>query len=188
MTSRTTPLRHAVRAPVGVVLLILAVSLAGCVPADPAAAPTPSFSNEAEAFAAAEATYREYVKALNAVDLSDPETFEGVYAWTTGEANAGARESFTQMHANGWAVSGTTTAARIEATRPTSPRSGLIYIAVCLDVSAVEVTDEGGQSVVQEGRSDQQAMLVALIPDAKSPTLLLIADISGREGEPRCGE
>ncbi len=98
------------RAPLLAVLTVgmLAV-LAACAPA-PAPSPTtsPTFSSEAEAFAAAEATYRAYVDALNAVDLADPRTFEPVYAWTTGPANAEARRSFSQMHADGWVVSGET--------------------------------------------------------------------------------
>src|SRR6188768_3952981 len=85
----------------------------GCfAPPDPE--PTPLFSSEEEAFAAAEATYRAYVDALNQVDLSDPETFEEVYAWTTGEANAGARKSFSQMHADGWIVGGESQVTKVE--------------------------------------------------------------------------
>ncbi len=72
---------------------MVAPVVAGCAP-DPAPAPTTavSFSSEEEAFAAAEETYRAYVDALNQVDLSDPGTFEAVYAWTTGEANADERK------------------------------------------------------------------------------------------------
>lgn len=172
----------------GVVLLILAVSLAGCVPADPAAAPTPSFSNEAEAFAAAEATYREYVKALNAVDLSDPETFEGVYAWTTGEANSGERKTLSQMYADGWVVDGPTEIALIEGLdRSVSDLSfNSIDIAVCLDVSSVRLMDSEGVSVVSDSRPPVQAMTVTLTAVSTSPTGLLISQIDGREGGPSC--
>ena len=78
------------------VTLALAIVLGmatGCQP-EPEPSPTgPVFATEEEAFAAAEETYRAYVDALNQVDLSDPETFEAVYAWTTGDANAGERTS-----------------------------------------------------------------------------------------------
>ena len=68
-------------------------ALVGCgTPTDPAE-PTPVFTSEEQAFAAAEETYRAYVDALNQVDLSDPATFEPVFALTTGEANAVRRES-----------------------------------------------------------------------------------------------
>ena len=60
---------------------LLMLTLAGCTtpePTDPTPTPTSAFASEEEAFAAAEATYRAYVDALNEVDLSDPETFEPV--------------------------------------------------------------------------------------------------------------
>ncbi|GAB2837738.1 hypothetical protein ACFQ0P_13710 [Microbacterium insulae] len=184
MTSRTTPLRHAVRAPVGVVLLILAVSLAGCVPADPAAAPTPSFSNEAEAFAAAEATYREYVKALNAVDLSDPETFEGVYAWTTGELNASDRRGLSEYHAEGVVKSG---ASEVLVTAPIRDDvSAGVAIAVCLDVSDVELVNSAGESLVDPDRGDVQTLEATFSRSSTSPTGLLLTGIGPREGKPEC--
>ena len=69
--------------------LALALGLTtGCQPEPRRHPSAPAFANEEEAFAAAEETYRAYVDALNQVDLSDPETFEAVYAWTTGDANA----------------------------------------------------------------------------------------------------
>ncbi len=75
--------------------LVIAVAT-GCRP-EPEPSPSgPAFATEAEAFAAAEETYRAYVDALNQVDLSDPETFEAVYAWTTGDANANERRTLTQ--------------------------------------------------------------------------------------------
>lgn len=79
---------------------LLAGALTACTP-EPEPTPTPPFATEAEAFAAAEATYRAYVDALNAVDLSDPATFEDVYAWTTGELNANDRRGLTNYHAEG---------------------------------------------------------------------------------------
>ena len=85
--------------------LVLALALGMTTACQPEPAPSPSgpvFANEEEAFAAAEETYRAYVDALNQVDLSDPETFEAVYAWTTGEANASERKTLSQMHADGW--------------------------------------------------------------------------------------
>ncbi len=74
-----------------VVALAVTLGATACQP-EPTPTPTgPAFASEDEAFAAAEETYRAYVDALNQVDLSDPETFEAVYAWTTGEANAGEK-------------------------------------------------------------------------------------------------
>ncbi len=86
------------------VLACVMMTTTGCF-AQPDPEPTPLFSSEEEAFAAAEETYRAYVDALNQVDLSDPETFEEVYAWTTGELNASDRKGLSD-HADGGIVGG----------------------------------------------------------------------------------
>ncbi len=108
-----------------------------CQPEPEPSPSTPVFATEEEAFAAAEETYRAYVDALNQVDLSDPETFEPVYAWTTGDANANERETLSQMHADGWEVTGLTVVAEfraeqieLDSTRIRDRRD------VCSDVSA----------------------------------------------------
>lgn len=131
------------RAPRVAAALAAAFLLAGCTP-DPAPSPTPTpaFASDAEAYAAAEATYRAYVDALNAVDLSDPRTFEPVYAWTTGDANASAKETFSQMYADGWSVSGDSTFGGLRLLSVNG--GGLVLIALCLDVSTVEVRDSSG--------------------------------------------
>lgn len=160
--------------------------LAGCTPEPLDADPTPTFTSESEAFAAAEATYRAYVDALNDVDLSDPETFEAVYSWTTGEANAGARRSFSKMHADGWMVDGPTEIALVEPTA-TQPSTGDVTLDVCLDVSGVSLVDQNGASVVDKDRRDIQSMRIHLTAADSSPTALAIALIEGREGDPTCG-
>jgi len=171
-------------APAALVLALVTALTTGCF-AQPEPEPSALFETEQEAFAAAEETYRAYVDALNQVDLSDPETFEDVYAWTTGEANAGARESFSQMHADGWVVSGRTA---IQLAEPESWNDAdTVEMAVCLDVSDVSLVDADGSSVVASDRRDVQAMAVELIAAPDSATGLLISNIDGREGPPECG-
>ncbi|KRB37771.1 hypothetical protein [Microbacterium sp. Root180] len=164
----------------------LAVALAGCTPAPTDADPTPRFASEAEAFAAAEATYREYVKALNEVDLSDPETFEGVYAWTTGEANAGERKTLSQMHADGWTVSGHTVMADFHGLAATvEPEDEpTVTAVVCSDVSEVRVTDSSGKSMVGPDRRDTYALEVRFVLKEETPTLLI--DSSTAIEDARC--
>ncbi|WP_374200409.1 hypothetical protein [Microbacterium sp. CFH 31415] len=165
----------------------LAAILAGCAPAsEPEPTSTGAFADEAEAFAAAEETYRAYVDALNAVDLSDPATFEDVYAWTTGEANVEAREGFTQMHADGWAVGGTSTPTVVSPRAIEGDRSDRAEVAICLDVSDVTLTDATGTSVVGTDRPDVQSMLVTLERSPSTPTGWAISEFSGREGAPAC--
>ncbi|WP_375237618.1 hypothetical protein [Microbacterium schleiferi] len=173
--------RRPFRATSIVIATMLAVgALAGCGPTDPTPTPTPTgFASEAEAFAAAEATYRAYVDALNQVDLSDPSTFEEVYRWTTGDANAEARESFSQMHADGWMVAGQT---GYDSLRLVGFASTPIRVEVCLDVTDVDVLDEGGQSVVPSTRLDRQAVSVDLT-HADTATGLAISASNAIESE-----
>ena len=167
----------------------LAGLLAGCSPAsEPAPTLSSAFADEAEAFAAAERTYRAYVDALNAVDLSDPQTFEDVYAWTTGEANSGARESFSEMHASGLTVDGVTQLAGIAPSSNQERYPSQISIDVCLDVSDVTLVDSAGDSAVDDNRRDIQRMRVTLEPAQASPTRLLISDIDGRDDGLTCAE
>lgn len=170
----------------GGALLALALVLGGCTP-EPAPQPTPTspFTSEEEAFAAAEATYRAYVDALNQVDLSDPETFEPVFAWTTGEANAGLRRSLSEMHADGWSVSGISTVQLVQPTEA-DLEEAIVELAVCLDVASVAVVDESGESVVTEDRPPVQSMTVTTNASDSTPTGMAIALLAGREGEPSC--
>ena len=166
---------------------LLALALAGCTTPEPVEpTPTPAFSSEEEAFAAAEETYRAYVDALNQVDLSDPETFEAVYGWTTGEANAEARRTFSEMHADGWTVSGVSIATAVEPRPAGVGESGDIVLAVCLDVANVALVDGEGTSMVSVDRPDVQSMLVSLEPSMATGTGMAISQFSGRDGEPQC--
>lgn len=147
--------------------------MSGCsAPAEPAE-PTPLFTSEEQAFAAAEETYRAYVEALNGVDLSDPETFEDVYAWTTGEANANERKTMTQMHADGWAVSGDTVVRSFDASEASS--SADVVAVACTDVTAVAVVDSDGASVVPSDRPNAYAVQLEFIEDSNAKYGLLIS-------------
>lgn len=172
------------RLPRVLVVALCAALLTGCA-ADPIAdaTPTPSFTSEADAFAAAEATYRAYVEALNQVDLADPETFEAVYAWTTGEANAGARELFSRMHADGEVVSGDSRVSKV--VPAPAPFSESVTVDVCVDVSAVDVRDAEGVSVVASDRVDVQRMRLTFVP-RPTESGLAISSITGRADGPEC--
>lgn len=165
------------RLPRVLVVVLCAALLTGCA-ADPIpdATPTPSFTSQADAFAAAEATYRAYVDALNQVDLADPETFEAVYAWTTGDFNATERESLTQMHANSWKVGGESV---VLAAEPLSNAEDLSILA-CVDVSGVTLEDATGESKVSPERPPKYAMSVEFTTSATS-TGLTITDVTAVE-------
>lgn len=175
------------RAPLLLALAIAVAAMSGCSGA-PAPAPTeatPPFASEEEAFAAAEATYREYVEALNDVDLSDPKTFEPVFALTTGGADAAIRKSLSQMHADSWVVSGESVVASVSR-RTIEPSLESAALDICLDVSRVRVVDESGGSVVEPDRGDVHAMRVTLQGNTAKDGTWKISTIAGRDGAPSC--
>ncbi len=171
------------RAPLLVALACAALVMSGC---DGSPAPTPStsgplFANEEEAFAAAEATYRAYVDALNEVDLSDPETFEPVFALTTGDVNGNERRSLSQMHADGWRVSGATS---IKWFRGESyQRDDGVAAVACIDVSGVELVDSAGASQVSNDRRPVYALELAILPSSDAEFSLAIASSNAIEDE-----
>jgi hypothetical protein len=178
-----------IRRPLRTVLAGLTVGatvvLGGCTTPSPDPTPTSTgFADEAAAFAAAEATYRAYVDALNRVDLADPATFEDVYALTTGELNASDREGLSRYHAEGFNVSGSSIIESVSGEEWT-PDLEETSLNVCLNVSSVEVQDVSGESQVQPDRVAVQSLLITVV--GASPDALLISDISGREDGPSCG-
>ncbi|MFK4113682.1 hypothetical protein ACI2K6_03570 [Microbacterium sp. NPDC006705] len=152
--------RHAVAAVLAVALLTT-----GCgspasspTPEPTATAPSPTDSDTA-AFAAAEATYRAYVDALNAVDLSDPTTFEPVLALTTDEAEVSVARSFEEMRSKSWQVEGRSTIVSLSPDEMNAARTRAT-LAVCLDVSRVSVVDKNGASMVGD-RPDIQSLQIS---------------------------
>lgn len=166
-------LRHA--AALALVALVLATA-SGCVPQpSPSPTPTPVFTSEQQAFAAAEKTYRAYVDALNHVDLSDPKTFEPVYAWTTGDLNASDRKSFSNWHANGYVISGEGLITYVAPSLTLSARN--VVVLACYDVSTIDVKDSSGASVVSESRPKVQELEIALVRSTQTSTGLAIRSI-----------
>lgn len=161
------------------VAVIVGAAVTGCVGASEPRESTPAPLSDEEAFAAAEETYRAYVDALNQVDLADPATFEPVYALTTGDANASARESFSQMHADGWTVTGESVVVSVLAGAVTR---NIASVDVCTDVSAVALMDTTGASVVSPDRPDIQALTVELDREERAITRFV-----PREGQSPCG-
>jgi hypothetical protein len=157
------------------------MGLSGC--GDPAPTPTPTstgFASEAEAFAAAEETYRAYVDALNRVDLSDPATFEDVYQWTTGDLNASDRESFSMYHAESFTVIGDT---EIRKFTPQSydPATVTVTAVACSDVSQIDVLDAEGNSQVAANRPDLYQLIVTFESAEVGSSEFLIASSNAVE-------
>lgn len=175
--------RHAVAALVAALLLTSGCGSPASPHASPTTATTPSpADSDAAAFAAAEATYRAYVDALNAVDLADPSTFEPVYALTAGEVQEADRRSLQSYNSQNVTVSGKSRIVRLE--RVGTAEQSQVQLAVCLDVSTIEVRAADGASLVSPDRVPVQSLLV-MVRDAGDGRPL-ITRIEGREGDPTC--
>ena len=177
-------IRARIRVLVAAFALATIAATAGCTPSAPTPSPTPTgFADEAEAFAAAEETYRAYVDALNRVDLSDPATFEDVYRWTTGDAYAGERESLSTMHANGWTVTGETVVVSVVG-RTFAKGTQTGTVTACVNVESVRLTDAAGQSMVAADRPAVQTVEVGfqLAPDEGADAVLTELRGSSEEG------
>lgn len=161
----------------------LAVALTTACTPDPAPSPTPTgFASEEDAFAAAEATYRAYVDALNDVDLADPATFEPVYDKLSGNALSDSKRTLSRLHADGYTRTGETLVGQ-EQLASAELSSGRVTLSLCLDVTDVDVLDETGSSVVSPDRVDVQPLDVTFI---KSSGELKIDDSIASE-ELACG-
>lgn len=138
----------------------LAVALAGCAP-EPAVEPTTGFANEAEAFAAAEETYRAYVDALNAhradPTAPDPQTF------LMGDALKVDLETQRQLESSELRVVGQTRVVKVAAAADATDLAK-IEIEVCLDSSETRVLDASERDVTPMDRATRSLLRVTMIP------------------------
>ncbi|WP_298861895.1 hypothetical protein [uncultured Microbacterium sp.] len=145
--------------------------LAACTP-EPAPKPTKTalFSSDAEAFKAAEETYRAYSTAANATDYSDPNTFEPVYRWLSGTALSSEKKALSVYHAEQIKRVG---AASFDTFSPLSASNDEVVVQLCIDVSSVDLVRSDGESVVPDGRIPRVGRLVTFTPGS-TPTGLRI--------------
>lgn len=163
-------------------LVLAAVTLSACAPTPtPSPTPTAAFASEEEAFAAAEDTYRAYTNALSKVSLADPESLENVYVWLVDGAASTSRQTFSELSAEDFTVTGTTTFSNFDG-NVANLDSGEIESFVCLDVTDVEVLDSAGNSIVSEDRPDLQPLRV-IFTRANTATGLAIASTQPLEAE-----
>lgn len=164
---------------------LLVGMLSACTPeADPTPTPTKTaaFATDEEAYAAAEETYRAYSDATNASDLTDPDSFEPVFALLAGPALSTERETFSQMRASDLTRTGSVS---FDSFTPVSVDGSKVTANVCLDVSAVELTYPDGTSAVPADRPPRTPRTVVFSPGA-SPTGLKIVSSVLPDGEFRC--
>lgn len=156
----TTPLLRTGSALAAAGLLI--GMLSACSPEStptPKPTKTAAFATDEEAFAAAEETYRAFVNAQNGIDLADETTFEPVYRLTVDDAYIAVRESLTQLQAENVTMTGESEIASIDPLEA-DLSAGTVSMHICVDVSATDLVDANGVSVVPATRADMQSLLV----------------------------
>lgn len=169
------PLSRIVAAAIAGALIIAA---AGCSPGpSPAPTPTPAFTDEADAFAAAEKVYRAYNDALNARRQGDVTADPQQYL--TGAALEGDIEAMNSLVEWGLESTGNATVrsfqgVEVRAGGQAATVSGL----VCVDVSQVRVINASGEDVTPSARGEIVAQQVSF---TGAPDGVLISDEASAE-------
>jgi len=160
--------RGRTRAHRAVLVAALGIALTACSPqTDPVATPSPTgFASEAEAFAAAEATYRAYIDALNegreTGDMAPASTF------LTSQAKADEDQTQEMLAEQGLRIVGTTS---LLATDALWASDNEVAIGACIDVSQTAVLDPDDVDVTPSERPTQVELEVRM---QGSPERLLI--------------
>ncbi|MCP1430603.1 hypothetical protein J3D45_003101 [Microbacterium foliorum] len=157
-------------------------ALVGCTPRSaPTPTPTAVFATEKEAFAAAEEAYMAYNEAFNAIDLTDPSTFEPVFARTTSDFRNADKETLSELSAAGLQFVGETRIIGFKGMSSTAHFEEIVAL-VCIDLSESDVVNAAGDSVVPIERPAVNTLRVTFAANAGS-VLIAHAD---REPEASC--
>jgi hypothetical protein len=145
----------------------------------PTSAPTstPVFASDEEALAAATAAYAEYQAVVDRA-LSDYDT-GGLDKVATGDALAAAQDSIGVFKTKDRKLVGTSTIDSVSiAQAPLTGTPVEMQIYACLDVSATDVIDSTGKSVVDPSRRSRLPMVVSLNSKSGNSKLLVsLADV-----------
>lgn len=139
---------------------VILVAMTGCIQPKPPATPTPTasaapvFASEEEALAAAEESYARYLAVADQILADggiDPERLEDV---ATGSFLEAAVDGYVRFQSEGLRGTGSTQFRNmtVQSYYPESGNEGILAVYVCEDVTAVDVVDTNGQSVVPPGR------------------------------------
>jgi predicted PhzF superfamily epimerase YddE/YHI9 len=143
--------------------VLVALALAGCTPAGPVHTerptpePTPLFASDEEALAAAEAAYGRYLEVSDSVATGGWADTAPLSSVETGRALKSDLDTIAEYRKAGLVGTGTTTYSNFSLQR-FDGRSIVTY--VCLDVSATDIVDSDGASVVPIDRPPKQALTV----------------------------
>ncbi|MBX3194600.1 MAG: hypothetical protein KF727_05815 [Microbacteriaceae bacterium] len=120
------------------------------------------YASDEEALAAAEEAYQRYLDVSNAVGAGGWVDTDGLSEVLRGEALDESLDATADLHDKGYRQIGDSTfdSAVLQQYAAGTPGTVSITTYLCLDVSAVDVVDSEGQSIVTEGRADRQSLEV----------------------------
>ena len=161
---------------------LIACSVAGCLPLDPAPLPTiaptgtPLFSSDEEALAAAEGAYAAYLAVVDEAlaTLED----SAIRAVASGNALAAASESVEQFRSSSYRQTGTSFFDTTSIAQSSESRTGQVFLQIyaCIDISGTDVIDGEGTSVVSLNRLSRYPVLISLETAASSQRLVVIEE------------
>lgn len=154
--------------------------LSGCAPepgpAKAKGAPHPLFGSEEEAFAAAEVAYEDYQAMSDRVSSDGGQSAERLRDYAVGDLLEDELEGFEEFASSGYASTGNVSIADFRSFAITLRETPAVRALVCLDVSATNVFDSTGTSVLPIDRVPRRLFLVsfaqsgyALLPSERQP-------------------
>lgn len=147
------------RAPWAAALLLAVLVASGCSAAPAPTEPTPLFSTEAEAFAAAEATYRAYVDALNERRKGDSPRIDA-QKFLIGQALEDDLATLRALDSEGVRIVGDSAIAGFTGL---SDSPSKVRAVVCIDASDTTVEDELGNDVTPMDRTEETSLDVTFV-------------------------
>ena len=149
----------------------------GCTPGpSPTPTPTALFSSEAEAFAAAEETYRAYVDATNRSRAGD-ETADPL-SYLVGKALERDVSAERLQRTQGLSIVGEIVASTFQGRSASLTRPVAVVADVCVDVSGTGVTDKEGTDKTPASRKPRLLLTVTMIEGSHTSLVISQSDLA----------
>jgi hypothetical protein len=177
-------MRRYARRAVAALAITVALAVTGCVATPGGTKPTPSpsatplFSSDEEALAAAEEAYAAYVSVTDAIFAEGGVGLDRLSEVATGSQLSIERTGLEEMANKGYRSTGATAFDHMEIQRYSEGLSddAEVVVYLCQDISAVDVLDSTGRSVVTEDRPNRISYEVSFDAEDGDVLRLLVSD------------
>ena len=175
--------------------LVATFALAGCVPTPTpmpstrAATDAPVFASDEEALAAATEAYAAYLKVSDQILKDGGSDPERIREYVSDELAMVEMKSYTDAQTKGLRSTGGSQFSNMTIQTINGSRGnelGIVTVYLCSDVSAVDVLDASGNSVVSPNRPDRTPFEVTFDLVSTDPTRLLVGSADVWDGSGIC--